>query len=211
MIRLFVIDDHPIVINGIKQAFQTHDSIEIVGCAMEGNEALNWLAQNEADVILLDVNLPGKDGIELCKIIKKQYSNLKIIGLTTFSQASFITGMLRNGANGYLFKNASESELTEAILRVYAGKRYLSEEVNEKLINKATQQSAGNRGFIPKLTRREKEVLELIVEECTTQEIAKKLFLSVSTVETHRMNLCAKLGAKNVAGLVKNAFKFGLV
>jgi len=211
MIQLFIIDDHPVVINGIKQAVHNHHDIELLGHALHGEEGMAWLAANEADVILLDVNLPGQDGIEMCKIIKKHYPDIKIIGLTTFSQASFITSMLRNGASGYLFKNASEAELTEAILTVHAGKRYLSDEVHEKLISKATQQASGKSGFIPKLTRREKEVLELIMEECTTQEIAKRLFLSVSTVETHRMNLCSKLGAKNVAGLVKNAIKFGLV
>ncbi len=211
MVRLLIVDDHPVVINGIMKAFQDHEEIELVGSVLNGDDALNWLEDQEADVVLLDVNLPGKDGIELCKIMRRQYPELKIIGLTTFSQASFIAGMLRNGANGYLFKNASEEELTEAILTVYQGKRYLSEEVNDKLISKATQQSVGRGSFIPKLTRREKEVLELIVEECTTQEIADRLFLSVSTVETHRMNLIAKLNAKNVAGLVKNAIKFGLV
>lgn len=210
-IRLFIVDDHPVVINGIQSAFQGHDQIQLVGSVLNGEEALHWLSEEDADVLLLDVNLPGKDGIELCRIIRKKYPELKIIGLTTFSEASFIAGMLRNGANGYLFKNASEEELTEAILTVHAGKRYLSDEVNEKLISKATQQSSARGGFIPKLTRREKEVLELIVEECTTQEIADCLFLSVSTVETHRMNLIAKLNAKNVAGLVKNAIKFGLV
>ncbi len=211
MIRLFVIDDHPVVINGIKQAFHQHEQIEYVGSALHADEALAWLKDNAADVLLLDVNLPGKDGIELCKVIRKQFPDVKIIGLTTFSQASFIAGMLRNGANGYLFKNASEAELSKAILTVHAGKRYLSDEVSEKLISKATQQFSGKSGFSPKLTRREKEVLELIMEECATQEIADRLFLSVSTVETHRMNLYAKLDAKNVAGLVKNAIKFGLV
>lgn len=211
MIRLFVIDDHPVVVTGINQAVGSRPDIQLAGSAHRGEEALAWLAANSADVILLDVNLPGMDGIELCKTIKKQYPEVKIIGLTTFSEASFITGMLNNGASGYLFKNISEKELTDAILAVYAGKRYLSEEVNEKLISKATKQASARTGFVPKLTRREKEVLDLIMEECTTQEIAERLFLSVSTVETHRLKLFTKLDAKNVVGLVKNAMKFGLV
>lgn len=211
MVKLFIIDDHPVVITGIKQAVANHSAITLAGYAMNSEEAIIWLAENQADVILLDINLPGRDGIEICKIIKKQYPDIKIIGLTTFSQVSFITEMLNNGASGYLFKNCSEQELTDAILAVQAGKRYLSEEVNEKLISKATKQATAKAGFVPKLTRREKEVLELILEECTSQEIAERLFLSVSTVETHRVKLCAKLGAKNVVGLVKNAIKFGLV
>jgi DNA-binding NarL/FixJ family response regulator len=211
MIRLFIIDDHPVVITGISQAVGNHPDIELAGHAHRSVEALAWLAANRADVILLDVNLPGMDGIELCKAVKKHYPEVKIIGLTTFSEASFITGMLNNGASGYLFKNTSEKELTDAILAVHAGKRYLSEEVNEKLISKATKQASAKKGFVPKLTRREKEVLDLIMEECTTQEIAERLFLSVSTVETHRLKLFTKLDAKNVVGLVKNAMKFGLV
>lgn len=211
MIRLFIIDDHPVVITGVKQAVGSHADIQLAGYAYRGEEALAWLATHEADVILLDVNLPGTDGIDLCKTIKKLYPDIKIIGLTTFSEASFITGMLNNGANGYLFKNTSEKELTDAIQAVYAGKRYLSEEVSEKLISKATKQASAKTGFVPRLTRREKEVLDLIMEECTTQEIAERLFLSVSTVETHRLKLFTKLDAKNVVGLVKNAIKFGLV
>ncbi len=211
MIRLFIIDDHPVVITGVKQAVGSHADIQLAGYAYRGEEALEWLAAHGADVILLDVNLPGTDGIELCKTIKKLYPDIKIVGLTTFSETSFITGMLNNGANGYLFKNTSEKELTDAIQAVYAGKRYLSEEVSEKLISKATKQASAKTGFVPKLTRREKEVLDLIMEECTTQEIAERLFLSVSTVETHRLKLFAKLDAKNVVGLVKNAIKFGLV
>lgn len=211
MIDLLILDDHPVVVAGISQAVSDHPDIRVAGYAHHGDAALEWLKEHKADVILLDVNLPGTDGIALCKIIKKSHPDVKIIGLTTFSEASFITGMLNNGANGYLFKNTSEEELTDAILSVHAGKRYLSEAVSEKLISKATKQDSAKQGFVPKLTRREKEVLDLIMEECTTQEIADRLFLSVSTVETHRLKLFAKLDAKNVVGLVKNALKFGLI
>lgn len=211
MIDVFLIDDHPVLIAGISQAVSGHPDIRIAGFAHSGELALAWLAEHGADVILLDVNLPDMDGIELCKIIRKKYPAVKIIGLTTFSEASFIAGMLNNGANGYLFKNTTEAELSEAVLAVHAGKRYLSTDVSEKLISKATRQQSAKTGFVPKLTRREKEVLDLIMEECTTQEIADRLFLSVSTVETHRLKLFTKLDAKNVVGLVKNAIKFGLV
>ncbi len=119
--------------------------------------------------------------------------------------------MLRNGADGYLFKSTSESELLQAIRTVHQGQQYLSADVNQRMIAKAIQKSSGERNFIPKLTRREHQVLELISEENTTQEIADKLFLSASTIETHRMNLCSKLDARNTAGLIKKAIKFGLI
>lgn len=211
MIRLFIIDDHQIVISGIKKTVIQQDDIEIVGSALRADEALQWMETGEADVVLLDISLPDMDGIELCKHLLKVKPNLGIIGLTTFSQVSFITEMLRNGAKGYLFKNTSEDELLRAIRTVHQGGQFLSQEVNERLIAKATRRKSPSTSFIPKLTRREKEVLELIMNEQTNQEIADQLFISVSTVETHRMNLCAKLGARNTAGLVKNAIKFGLV
>ena len=208
-IKVFIVDDHLIVINGIIQSLSSQLDFEVVGYAHHSDDALAWLETNTPDVILLDIQLPGTDGIDLCKILRKMHPELKIIGLTTFSQVSFITEMLRNGANGYLYKNTSEEELMDAIRKVYRGERYLSAEVNQKLVAKAMSKT--ERAFIPKLTRREKEVFELIMEEYTNQEIADTLYLSVSTVETHRMNLCAKLDARNAAGLVKKAMKFGLV
>lgn len=210
MIRLLIVDDHPIVISGLQNALAEQDDIEIVGHVLNANETMLWLDKAETDVILLDIGLPDMDGIDLCKLIHKQFPTIKIIGLTTYGQVSFITSMLRNGAQGYLYKNTSEHELAQAIRTVYAGGQYLSAEVNDKLIAKATRSLPKNGQLIPKLTRREKEVLELILSESTNQEIANTLFLSISTVETHRMNLCAKLGARNTAGLVKNAIKLGL-
>lgn len=210
MIRLLLVDDHQIVINGLKKAIATQPDIEVAGEALNATDAIAWLDENEADVAVLDLNLPDFDGIELCKKIRKKHPPLKVIGLTTYGQVSFITEMLRNGASGYLFKNTSEEEIVSAIRSVHSGQQYLSAEVNAKLIAKATKQPDNSHRFIPKLTRREREVLELIISECTNQEIAERLFISVSTVETHRMNLCAKLGARNTAGLVKNAIKFGL-
>ncbi len=210
MIRLLIVDDHPIVISGLQNALAEQDDIEIVGHVLNASETMLWLDKAETDVILLDIGLPDMDGIDLCKLIHKQFPTIKIIGLTTYGQVSFITSMLRNGAQGYLYKNTSEHELAQAIRTVYAGGQYLSAEVNDKLIAKATRSLPKNGQLIPKLTRREKEVLELILSESTNQEIANTLFLSISTVETHRMNLCAKLGARNTAGLVKNAIKLGL-
>jgi len=209
-IKLLIVDDHKIVINGISGVLENTPDISVVSTALHAQDLMDQLASLSPDVIIMDISMPGIDGMDLCKIVKARYPDIKIIGLTTFTQASFIAEMLRNGADGYLFKNTSEPELLEAIRTVYRGERYLSEEVNQKLIMKAISKSSSEKGFIPKLTRREVEVLQLIIEENTNQEIANKLFLSVSTVETHRMNLCAKLDARNTAGLVRNAIKFGL-
>lgn len=180
------------------------------GEALSAREALLFLEEHTVDVIILDISLPDGNGMQLCKKILSRYPDIRIIGLTTYEETSFISRMIKNGAKGYLFKNSPKEELIEAVRTVAAGGTYLTKAVNDKLIAKALNKR--DRGsFIPKLTRRETEVLELIVEELTTQEIADRLSLSNSTVETHRMHLIAKLGARNTAGLVKNAMMYGLI
>ena len=208
MIQVGILDDHHIVLQGIETALADCSTINVQRSATTEEEILPHLP--ELDVLLLDINLNDADGVVLCKRFKKDFPELKIISLTSFSQVSFIKAMLRNGADGYLFKNVSSEELILAIETVQSNERYLGKEVNEALIQDGLQTKKRNSSFIPKLTRREKEVLSLIVDELTNQQMADKLFISLSTVETHRMNLCAKLGAKNTAGIVKNAIKFGL-
>ncbi|MEM7375413.1 MAG: response regulator transcription factor [Bacteroidota bacterium] len=210
MIRLLVVDDHPIVIDGIRQVFQETEDILMMGEALSAREALAFLENHPIDVIILDISLPDMNGMKLCKKILSLFPHIHIIGLTTYEETSFISRMIKNGAKGYLFKNSPKEELIQAVRTVAAGASYLTKAVNEKLIAKALNKRELGR-FIPKLTRREAEVLELIVEELTTQEIADRLCLSNSTIETHRMHLTAKLGARNTAGLVKNAMMYGLI
>ncbi len=211
MIRLIIVDDHPLVIDGLTRAIAAAPDIELVGTALDAPSCLDWFERNEADVAILDISLPGMDGMELCKKLKGEHPGLQIIGLTTYDQVSFITEMLRAGASGYLFKNVDQEELIRAIQAVHSGDTYLSKGVNDKLIAKAMQGGQPQQGFIPRLSRREKEVLKLIVEEYTNQEIADQLCIALTTVETHRVHLREKLGARNTAGMVKNAIKFGLV
>ncbi len=207
-IRVGILDDHRIVIQGIQTALNDFDNVSVV-CAAETKEDILPYLEN-IDILLLDINLGHEDGVMLCKQFKDSHSEIKIICLTSFTQVSFIKAMLRNGADGYLFKNVTTDELINAIQAVYAGERYLGNEVNEELIKYSLEHNRQSHAFIPKLTRRENEILSLIIDEFTNQEIASKLFISLSTVETHRMNICAKLGAKNTAGMVRNAIKFGL-
>ena len=129
-----------------------------------------------------------------------------------YEEGSFISGMLKNGAKGYILKNSSKKELIQAIKAVYAGENYYSQEVTQNLISSMMPgKTVSSNPLFPKITRREKEILELIVDEHTTQEIADKLFISLSTVETHRANLLSKLNVKNTAGLVRIAMQKGLV
>lgn len=210
MISIFIIDDHPLVIEGIQTTVQAAADMEVIGSAAHGADALQWLARHEVDVIILDISLPDTDGITLCKAILQRHPGARIIGLTTYEEVSFIRGMMKEGAKGYLFKTSPQEQILAAIREVFQGNNFLSPKVNEKLVAAALRQPQ-QQSFIPRLTRREKEVLKLIVDERTNQEIADELCVSLSTVETHRRHLCEKLGARNTAGLVRNAIKFGLI
>lgn len=201
--KIFIVDDHYMVIEGIRSLLQQEKEVEWMGHAMNANSCLAFLQQQKPDVILMDINLPDKSGIELCREVRKNYPSVFIIGLSTFNQQSFIQRMLDNGASGYLLKNATQDELMEGIREVMKGKMYLSGEAAVSLQNSSNE--------IPVLTRREKEVLELIASGMTNSEIASKLFVSVATVDTHRKNLLAKFDARNIAMLVKAAVQMQLI
>lgn len=201
--KVFIVDDHYMVIEGIRSLLQQEKEVEWMGHAMNANSCLAFLQQQKPDVILMDINLPDKSGIELCREVRKNYPSVFIIGLSTFNQQSFIQRMLDNGASGYLLKNATQDELMEGIREVMKGKMYLSGEAAVSLQNSSNE--------IPVLTRREKEVLELIASGMTNSEIASKLFVSVATVDTHRKNLLAKFDARNIAMLIKSAVQMQLI
>lgn len=188
------------VIEGIRSLLQNEKNVEWTGHAMNANSCHAFLRQQQPDIILMDINLPDKSGIDLCKEVKEAYPRIFIIGLSTFNQQSFIQKMMDNGASGYVLKNATQQELMEAIEIVVKGKTYLSDEVSRSLRKNENDPT-------PVLTRREKEVLELIAGGLTNNEIAEKIFISPSTVDTHRKNLLAKLEARNTAELVKLAFQ----
>ena len=203
-IKVFIVDDHYMVVEGIRSLLQHEKSIEWTGHAMNAESCLAFLKQQQPDVILMDINLPDKSGIDLCAEVKKKYPSVFVIGLSTFNQQSFIQKMQDNGASGYVLKNASQKELLEAIETVAKGKTYLSDEAAFSLLKDENSK-------IPVLTRREKEVLELIAGGSTNQEIAGRLFISSATVDTHRKNLLAKLDAKNTASLVRIAMEYRLI
>ena len=197
-IKVFITDDHYMVVEGIRSLLQSEKSIEWMGHASNADSCLAFLKTQLPDVILMDINMPGKSGIELCKEVKAKYPSVFVIGLSTFNQQSFIQKMMDNGASGYVLKNATQEELMEAIQAVVIGKTYLSEEAATSLREYAKSE-------IPVITRREKEVLELIADGLTNGEIAQKLFISTTTVDSHRKNLLAKFEAKNTALLIRTA------
>lgn len=197
--KVFIVDDHYMVIEGIRSLLQHEKSIELIGHAMNGESCIAFLKIQQPDVILMDINLPDKSGIELCREVKVGYPDIFVLGLSTFNQQSFIQKMIENGASGYVLKNASGKELLEAISIVSKGKIFMSFEVEQIFKTKPD-------GDIV-ITRREMEVLLLIAEGMTNNEIAQKLFISITTVDTHRKNLLEKFSARNTAELVKLAFQ----
>lgn len=194
--KLFIVDDHYMVIEGIRSLIQ-QDGIEWIGHAMNATSCLAFLKNQLPDIILMDINLPDKSGIDLCKEVKEKYPSVFIIGLSTFNQQSFIEKMMANGASGYVLKNVSKEELIRAIEIVSKGKLFLSDEASQTL------RKSKEAAIV--LTRREKEVLEMIAEGLTNNEVAQKLFISPSTVDTHRKNILIKFGVNNTAHLIKKA------
>lgn len=208
MIRLIITDDHPVIRDGIKTILAKDADIEAVGCAGDGEELLELLETTEADVILMDVNMPGMNGIEATKRVKKKYPEIKVIAFSQYDEKRFVKQLLRNGATGYLLKNSSPIELKSAIRLVHNGGMYMSSELPNVFDEKP---KARSNYLFPKLTRRELDVLREIALGKNTGEIAEKLFLSTNTVETHRSNLLLKVGVKNSAGLVKWAVENEIV
>jgi len=211
MINVYIVDDHKMVIEGMQMLLKNETDITVVGNAISGEEAIENICNLNIDVVLLDINMPGINGIETCKELLKLDCNLKIIAISMHKESSLIKLMLSNGAKGYVLKNAGQDEVIEAIKTVYNGDMYLDDTVNSIVVNSVAN---GNRQKVespfPTLSKREREILGLILEEHTTQEISEKLFISFGTVETHRRNMLIKTGARNTAGLVRIALEYEL-
>ncbi|NCO64400.1 MAG: response regulator transcription factor [Flavobacteriales bacterium] len=211
MITVAITDDHVMVVEGLKTMLNHVDGIKIINAYHTVNDTIKGLLEITPQVLLLDINLPDGNGILLCKQLKETYKDLKIIALSNYEDISFIKQIIKNGANGYLLKNTNKNELIEAIKAVSINQLFLPEKLQRVLLNDSLGKPTNSSFFIPTLTRREKEVLILIVKENTTEEIAEQLFITSKTVEAHRSNLIQKLGVKNVAGLVRVAIEKGLI
>ena len=199
MKKVAVTDDHPLVVDGLRILFNKSSQYEWAGGFYSGHETMEKIVLVQPDLLFLDVALPDGDGISLCQKIKSTLPKIKIIAITSFSELAIVKSMMHKGADGYLLKTAGH----ELILKAAAQVQNLI--VADSLNQKRTV------GFIPKLTRREHEVLQLIADELTTPEIADRLCINHKTVESHRMNILQKFGAKNMAGLVRAAMEKGII
>jgi DNA-binding NarL/FixJ family response regulator len=202
-IRVFIVDDHPMVIEGLSAMLRSQPEIELTGFATNAASCLGYFVTQTADVVLMDINLPDKSGIELCALIKAKSPTTQIIALSNFDQLSYVERMKESGAVGYLLKNTPLAELMESIRAVSQGEEWWN------YLESFTDQADSKKVLL--LTRREKEVLSLIADGLTNIEIADKLFVSASTVDSHRKNMISKLHAKNTAALVRLALEQRLI
>lgn len=202
--RIFIVDDHYMVIEGLYAMLKNEQSIELMGHALNPASCMAYLANHQPDIILMDIQIGDESGIDLCKAVKEKYPGVLVIGLSTFNQYSFIQKMMENGASGYVLKNASCNELLKAFGEVLKSREFFSHDAGRVMKDAETADT-------PMLTRREREVLGCIAEGLTNQEIADKLFVSITTIVTHRKHLMTKFNAKNTAMLIKDAAQKGLV
>jgi DNA-binding NarL/FixJ family response regulator len=215
LIKILIADDHQMFRDGLKSLLEKESNIEIVGEAENGQEVLDFVKDHEVNLVLMDINMDGMNGIEATQQLKKNHPNTQVLVLSMHSETSYILTMLDAGAKGYILKNAGRDEMIRAIKVVAEGNTYYSSQVSNKIIEqlsakKKVKKLSSSIQDMP-LTEREIEVLLLISQEYSNPEIAEKLFISIRTVDTHRRNLLDKLGVKNTAGLVKYAIKKGLI
>jgi DNA-binding NarL/FixJ family response regulator len=216
-INLFIVDDHSLVIAGIHNLLKPYEEeFRITGEFLTGRALLEGLKEATPDVLLLDVILPDINGKELALIVKKQYPALKIIALTSLDAPVHVKSMMRNGCDGYLLKNTSQEILCHAIRTVHQGGQYIEQNLEKQMLHsflnfKNNQKQEIRNAQNTKLTKREKEILSLIVKENSNQDIADMLCVSVRTIEFHRQNLQLKLDIKTPMGLLKAAIEMGLI
>ena len=205
MINVFLVDDHDILLDGIAAILKESASelITVVGRANTAEMAEQYIKANKPDVVITDISMPGRSGAELTILLKKKYSELKIIALSMHSEANYITAMLNAGASGYLLKTVKNDELITAICAIHKGETYIQQSLARGFTNHQHHSNTSEKAKM--LSPREIEIIKLIAQDMTTADISKKLYLSVYTVETHRKNIWRKTGVKSLMGLINYA------
>lgn len=207
-IKILICDDHPLINEGLQKMINNIEHMVIIGSATTVVHLMDVLEKEQPDVILLDINLPDGNGIDVCSIIKKQFPQVKILVISSHGDRSSLIKMIRNGASGYLLKSASASEIENAINLVYQGGTYYSEEM-QKLVSSVLNDILQNEQ--PPVTRREKEILVCLKQGLSSQQIADKLSISPLTVETHRKNLLAKFNVGKTINMLEKALAMGII
>jgi DNA-binding NarL/FixJ family response regulator len=211
MTKVLIADDHAIVRAGLRAVLTSEPSLHLVGEATGGYEAIEMVSDRQPDILVLDVSMPDMDGIAVTKKLKPLYPDLKILILTIHKDAALLREAIKSGAAGYILKHVAESELISAIRIVMRGDMYVDPSLLRSLIEEKSPSTNVGHESIEPLTRRETEVLKLIVQGYTNRQIGKELHISVRTVEGHRANLSRKLGLRNRVELVRYAREHGLL
>jgi len=209
-IRVAVVDDQTLIREGLAALLALVPDLQVVGQAADGASALELVAAKSPDVILMDVQMPGMNGVAATREIRRRFPNTRVIVLTTFDNDEYVFQSLQAGASGYLLKNADSDHLAAAIRSVHSGKSILDSAVTQKVIHRAVNAAAADPILIEKLTARERDVLRLIAQGASNAEIAERLSLSEGTVKNHISHILDKLGARDRAHAVRLAVEWGL-
>ncbi len=210
-IRIVLADDHGMFRAGIRAVLKDCEGIEIVAEAADGAEAVSLAVQHKPDVVVMDISMAGLNGIEACKRLSKELPKVRVVILSMHTEGEYVVRALRAGAVGYVLKDASASEVEIAIRTAFRGDEYLSPAVCRHLDADFRQRVDEPYDSLDRLTARQREILQLVAEGRTTQEIAERLFISIKTVETHRAHLMERLSIFDVPGLVKYAIRMRLI
>ncbi|MBD3639077.1 MAG: response regulator transcription factor [Crocinitomicaceae bacterium] len=211
--RILLVDDHQLIIDGLRGFIEMEPDYKVVGEANNGNEAIRLAEILQPDVILMDIEMPEVSGIQASEEIKRTHSQIKVIIISMHQEKELIKKLVERGIDGYLLKNSSKEDVLSAIQTVLEDQPYFSQDVTDSLLNKSktTNSNSADVATLASLTEREIEILKLVAEGLTNKEIGDHLFISHRTVDTHRTNLMKKLDICNVAGLIRFAYKSGLI
>jgi DNA-binding NarL/FixJ family response regulator len=213
MIRLFLVDDHTIVLDGLRALLTGHSDITITGEAANGDELLELLRLKQPDIILMDISLPGTSGIELCRMVKERLPVVKVLFLSMYTSEEFVFNAVKAGASGYLPKNISQNELLQAIRTIYGGGDYFNEAISNIILKSFVRKSRNTEGQEEPgelLSKRELEILKLFAEGRSNSEISEQLFISIRTVESHKNHIMQKLNLKSPVDLIKFAIRHNI-
>jgi len=213
--KILIVDDHEVVRDGLRNILLSLDNISIAGEAGNGEDAIKMYTSVKPDLVIMDISMPGMNGIEATRIIKEKDPDAKILILTMHDNQEYLNQIIRSGAKGFILKNTDKEELLDAVKTVASGENFFSKDISKLIIDnyiRSAKETEKSDGFkeVP-LTKREIEILKLIASGYSNQEIANILYISYNTVDTHRKNIMHKLSIKNTAGLVRYAIEKGLI
>lgn len=208
--RILIVDDHQMFIDGLKSILSKQKDFTVYAEALSGEDALNIIANDKPDMVITDISMPGMSGIELTKIIKQDFPEIKVVVVSMHNDSAVVSEILMAEAEGYILKNTGKTELLNALNRIANDGTYYSNAVLSTMM-KQVKKEAAVQNEVKILTEREAEILKLIAEEYSSEQIADKLFISKRTVDSHRANILAKLETKTLAGLIKYAIRNNII